>query len=41
MFMEYVRPIDRQITNLQKTIEQLAKARDHFLLKLMSSELAA
>jgi type I restriction enzyme S subunit len=40
MFMEHVLPIDLQIANLQQTIENLAKARDLLLPKLMNGEIA-
>ncbi len=40
MFMEHVIPIDLQISNLQRTTEKLAKARDLLLPKLMNGEVA-
>jgi len=40
MFMDHVLTIDLQITNLQKTIDSLAHARDLLLPKLMSGEVA-
>jgi len=40
MFMEYVLPMDLQIVNLQQTIENLAKARDLLLPRLMNGEVA-
>ncbi len=40
MFMENVLSIDLQIVNLEKTIENLAKARDLLLPKLMNGEIA-
>ncbi|HPJ26104.1 MAG TPA: restriction endonuclease subunit S, partial [Synergistaceae bacterium] len=40
MFMEHVLPTDLQIANLQQTIENLAKARDFLLPKLMNGEVA-
>ncbi|ANT63919.1 restriction endonuclease subunit S [Prosthecochloris sp. CIB 2401] len=40
MFMAHVLPIDIQIANLQQTIENLAKARDLLLPKLMNGEIA-
>lgn len=40
MFMEHVRPIDSQIENLHRTIDQLTKARDLLLPRLMNGEVA-
>ena len=40
MFIEYVRPIDLQIENLQQTIDSLTKARDLLLPRLMNGEIA-
>ncbi|MBI9082794.1 MAG: restriction endonuclease subunit S [Desulfobacterales bacterium] len=40
MFVEHVRPIDLQIENLQKTIDDLTQARDLLLPKLMNGEVA-
>jgi type I restriction enzyme S subunit len=40
MFMEHMLPIDIQIANLQQTIENLTKARDLLLPKLMNGEIA-
>lgn len=41
MFMEHVRPIDSQIENLHRSIDQLTKARDLLLPRLMNGEVAA
>lgn len=41
MFLDYVKPIDSQIENLHRTVEQLIKARDLLLPRLMSGEVAA
>lgn len=38
IFMEYVRPIDLQIENLQHTIDYLTQARDFLLPRLMNGE---
>ncbi len=40
MFMERVRPVDSQIENLQRTIENLTKARDLLLPRLMNGEIS-
>ncbi len=40
MFMEHVRPIDRQIENLTQEIERLNRARDLLLPRLMNGEIA-
>jgi len=40
MFMEHMRPIDLQIENLHRTIENLTKARDLLLPRLMNGEVA-
>jgi type I restriction enzyme S subunit len=40
MFMEHVRPIDLQVENLQRTIDNLTKARDLLLPRLMNGEIA-
>ena len=40
MFMEHVRPVDSQIENLHRTIDQLTKARDLLLPRLMNEEVA-
>ena len=40
MFMEHVRPIDSQIENLQRTIENLTQARDLLLPRLMKGEIS-
>jgi type I restriction enzyme, S subunit len=40
MFMDHVRPIDSQIENLHRTIDQLAKARDLLLPGLINGEVA-
>ena len=39
-FMGHVQPIDQQISNLHKTVEKLAKARDLLLPRLMNGEIA-
>jgi type I restriction enzyme S subunit len=39
MFMEHVLPIDRQIENLQQTIEKLTGARDILLPRLMAGQI--
>jgi type I restriction enzyme S subunit len=38
MFTEHVRPIDRQIENLNWTVENLKKARDLLLPRMMNGE---
>lgn len=40
MFMEHMRPVDRQIRNLQQTIDNLTQARDLLLPRLMNGEVA-
>ena len=40
MFQEYVTPIDRQIEILHKALEQLKKARDLLLPRLMNGDIA-
>ena len=39
-FMEYVRPIDRQIEGLHQAIDKLSQARDLLLPRLMSGDLS-
>ncbi|MHB8471852.1 MAG: restriction endonuclease subunit S [Gammaproteobacteria bacterium] len=41
MFMEHVRPIDSQIENIHRSIDQLTKARDLLLPRLMNGKVAA
>ncbi|MFZ2358080.1 MAG: restriction endonuclease subunit S [Anaerolineae bacterium] len=40
MFTEHAQPIDRQIENLQQTIDGLVKARDLLLPRLMNGEIS-
>lgn len=40
MFMDYIVPIDLQITNLQQTIERLGKVRDLILPRIMDARFA-
>ncbi|MGC2048362.1 MAG: restriction endonuclease subunit S, partial [Gallionella sp.] len=40
MYMEHVRPIDSQIENLNRTIDELTKARDLLLPRLMNGMVA-
>jgi type I restriction enzyme, S subunit len=39
IFMDHVQPIDRQIKNLQQTIDRLKQARDLLLPRLMNGEI--
>lgn len=39
LFSEFVVPIDRQITSLQRTIDKLGFARDTILPRLMNGEI--